>query len=102
MASYKNVLLAAVSLVIWSLRNEGSAGACIGKFFGIIVAALAIFGILCTLYYGFIYWQQGAFNNPMSMMGAMHGKMMMGGEMQSKNIMQGDMKGKGMMNEGAW
>jgi hypothetical protein len=74
------VLLAAVSLLIWSLRSEGTGGAGIAKFFGSIVSVLAIFGVACMLYYSLMYWQKGAFKSVMPMQSAMHEKMMMGGE----------------------
>lgn len=66
------VLLAGVSMLIWSLHNEGTGGAGIAKFFGSIVSVLAILGVACMLYYSLMYWQQGAFKSVMPMIGAMH------------------------------
>jgi hypothetical protein len=87
------VVLAAMSMLIWSLHNKGTGGAEIAKFFGAIVYLLAILGMACMLYYSMIYWQQGAFTNatPMTeMMGTMN-KKMMEEKMQGKGMMQGNM-----------
>lgn len=66
------VLLSGVSMLIWSLHNEGTGGAGIAKFFGSIVTVLAILGVACMLYYSLMYWQQGSFKSVMPMIGAMH------------------------------
>lgn len=52
-----------ISMLVWAARNEGSCIS-VAKAFGYIIAVGAIFGMLCTSYYGFSYWSKGYFTNP--------------------------------------
>ena len=52
-------------LLIWSMRNQGE-GVVLGRFIGYLVFILSVFVLLCTSFYGFIYWAQGKFDSPMN------------------------------------
>ena len=54
-------LATGVVLFVWALRNKGT-GQLFAKFFGMSVIISAILGIICTSYYTFSYWAQGAFS----------------------------------------
>ena len=51
--------------LVWAASHEG-AGVAIAKRIGHIVIALAILGMLCTLFYGTMYWTKGYFSTPMA------------------------------------
>lgn len=54
-----------MGLFIWALRNKGE-GVGLGKFMGFIVVILSVIALLCTTYYGLLYWAQGKFDDPMN------------------------------------
>ena len=72
-------LIGGVSLLIWSLRNDGK-GVGIAKTFGYIVIIISIFATLCTSYYITSYWAKGYFHTPAGM-SIMQKKSMMDGQM---------------------
>lgn len=80
-------LATGVSLYIWSLRNQG-AGVGIAKFFGVLIIILAIVDGICISYYGFKYWMEGYFENPMNMM-----------QMQNKSMMESKGMSDKMMHQ---
>jgi len=47
-----------VGLTVWSLRHEG-AGIQLAKVSGYAISVLALFALLCTTYYGIMYWNKG-------------------------------------------
>ena len=52
-----------VTFLIWASRNEGN-GIGLARFTGFLITLLAIFGLLCTSYYGINYWVKGYFKSP--------------------------------------
>ena len=64
-----------VVFLVWAYRNDG-AGIALARVFGYIITIAAMFVLLCTTYYGPIYWAQGYFKSPMAPMLMMKQKMM--------------------------
>lgn len=56
-----------VAFLIWASRNEGN-GIGLARFTGFLITLLALFGLLCTSYYGINYWVKGYFKTPSSHM----------------------------------
>lgn len=52
-----------VSLVVWSVRNEGQ-GITMASIFGYIIIIVAILGEICSAYYSINYWREGYFQTP--------------------------------------
>lgn len=52
-----------VTLVVWSMRNEGQ-GIGMASIFGYIIIIVAILGEICNTYYSLNYWHQGYFQTP--------------------------------------
>lgn len=75
-----------IILVIWGLRNQG-IGVSTAKILGWIIVIVAILGLLCTTYYGFVYWSKGYLTTPISHM-KRHSMSGMGQPMQ-KGMTQG-------------
>ena len=55
-----------IILVAWALRNQG-VGVLAAKRVGWIIVIVAILGLLCTSYYGIMYWSKGYFQSPVPM-----------------------------------
>ncbi|MHB1947885.1 MAG: hypothetical protein ACYCQI_07220 [Gammaproteobacteria bacterium] len=53
-----------ISLVVWSLRNDGQSIA-LAKVFGSLIVIIAILGTLCSIIYSVKYWYGGYFEMPM-------------------------------------
>lgn len=64
-----------IAFIVWSARNEG-AGVAVAKVFGYIITIAAAFALLCTSYYGTLYWAKGYFASPTAPMQMMKQKMM--------------------------
>lgn len=63
-------LTAGTALYLWSVRNNGE-GVGLAKFIGIFVMIFSIGSIICTIYYGGIYWSKGYFQSPTGINGMM-------------------------------
>lgn len=92
-------MAAAIALLAWVSQKEIKFVA--AKIAGYFILITVLFSMLCTLYYGIRYWEDGQFRTPYgppSMMGS--GGM---GMMQEKKcpMMEGMMKGKGPGGHGA-
>lgn len=59
-------LVGGISLLIWSLRNDGK-GIKIARTFGYIVIFISIFVVLCSSYYITSYWVKGYFDTAAGM-----------------------------------
>jgi hypothetical protein len=59
-------LTCGTALYVWSARDRGT-GTDFAKLIGILVIIFSITSILCTSYYGVMYWQDGYFKSPMAM-----------------------------------
>lgn len=71
-------LAVGIIMIAWSLRNEGK-GVGLVKIFGYIISIIAIIAMLCTTYYGILYWSKGNFSNSMGMSMIQNKSMMPGG-----------------------
>lgn len=92
------VVAVGVIMIAWALRNEGK-GVGLVKTFGYIITIVAVFALLCTGYFGILYWSKGYFSNPMGMRCAMMESM----QNKPMQMMQGQGTGTGngmMMQQG--
>ena len=64
-----------ITFLIWASRNEGK-GVTLARFTGFFITLMALFGLLCTSYYGINYWVKGYFKSPSAHMLIMQQKMM--------------------------
>ena len=64
-----------IGMLVWAYRNEG-VGIAAAKAFGYIITIAAVFVLLCTSYYGTVYWVKGYFKSPVAPMVMMKKQMM--------------------------
>ena len=50
-----------VVMLVWANRNEG-VGVLTAKIFGYIIIISAVSTMICTTYFGLIYWYKGTFH----------------------------------------
>lgn len=74
-----------VGFLIWAYRNDG-AGVGAAKVFGYIITIAAAFVLLCTSYYGAVYWVKGYFKSPMTPMLMMKQQMMQNNPMMMQRM----------------
>lgn len=60
-------IAAGIILIAWASRNEGT-GISLANFFGRLIVIVAILSLLCTSYYGIVYWSKGYLQTPVPMM----------------------------------
>jgi len=52
--------------LIWAASHDG-AGVALAKRMGHIIITLAVLGMICSIFYGTMYWYKGYFSGPMAM-----------------------------------